>query len=414
MKHYKFYFYNQCKEYAVYVLSLLMSLCKKSGHEIVDNPQNADYICVSLTSLMELDILARVRRENPKIKIIVGGHCSFVLEPLLVYADYINIGAGFDIWNDIRIHRIEDLPYIATKNKVDFEINTHIQWEKVPITQMCKNRYGYWQSIGCKQKCHFFYTSWWNKHEINPYFEKSYPYFEKIGINKISFISNEYSVLDKKVKIPMSDVILKDYIGNPQFYDNIRKIRIGVESPNKDIQHLFKKPINLNDVITSFEIAKQQKQVLLLFFMVGLETEEDWKSFIDLIPQDYSPAYRIELVTNYFEPVSGTPLQYYNLFELKPINITKIMYLTANKNCRIKFVSPNINLAFPIYRAILQRLSIEDCKLWIKIAKNKNDYIDVLEAAIKLGFEDKIKGLGIAKLLENPNIPKKYYKNEKS
>ena len=106
----KIAFYPTFNKNTTYTFELLKYIVQKYKHELTDI-SNCDILGVSLTSHYEIDKLRMARKKYKNKIIIAGGHASNAPASLLAYADYVNLGQGFELFRDIRnINDIENLP----------------------------------------------------------------------------------------------------------------------------------------------------------------------------------------------------------------------------------------------------------------------------------------------------------------
>ena len=106
-----------------YTYELLRYLAKKNGHKET-GIQDADIVGISLTSHYEIDELRKARKKIGNKKIIVGGHASNAPASLLRYADFVNLGAGFDFFEKVgNVKDIEKQDFIVSRDKKEGGLN---------------------------------------------------------------------------------------------------------------------------------------------------------------------------------------------------------------------------------------------------------------------------------------------------
>jgi radical SAM superfamily enzyme YgiQ (UPF0313 family) len=162
----KLHFWDTNKGQTTYTIGLLKYISVKYGHEL--NHLIFDILCVSLTSHYEILELKKARKKYPNSIIVVGGHASNAPLSLLRWADYVNLGQGFDFFKHIKsVSEINEKSYIISKTKLEGEYSHYIDWNILPVIQISKHSYSFLESIGCANKCTFCLTSWLNKYQKN-------------------------------------------------------------------------------------------------------------------------------------------------------------------------------------------------------------------------------------------------------
>jgi len=386
----KFFLFNKTQKNTTYTYELLKYLIRKNEHEYT-NGDEADYILVSLTSYFELETLIKARKIFPNKKIVVGGHITLGNPlPLLRWADFVNIGAGFDFFEDIKEENIEDLQYILTAHKgiEDITPNYNIRWDECPIVQIAKYSYSYFYSTGCQYKCSFCLTSWVNKYQKT---NKSEEVIRKSLPTKsqVYLISNDY--IGKNVAKSVTDARIPHFLKHYNEYTKTQLIRVGVESPTERIRYFFRKNVFDEDIKEFLDLAKRINKRVTLFFIIGLDTEEDYLNWIDKIGATMDAKPKIHIVVNYFSPEIGTPLEFFDLNDILEINLPKVQYNWKRKNARILFFGYRARWSSEAYYTLLQRSNEENVEkvLSLKDIKNREEF---LEKAYKLGLEKEIEG----------------------
>lgn len=392
----KIAFYDTIKINTTYSFELLKHIAKYYKHEIVE-PINCDVLCVSLTSHYEIDKLKKARKEYKDKIIIVGGHVSNAPACLLTYADYVNLGQGFEFFRDAKkISDIENLPYIVSKNKREGTYSHFIDWDILPIVKISKYSYSYLESVGCKNKCKFCLTSWLNKYQVNPK-QKTISMlverYRKMQYNQFYLIGNNYE--RESCNLNVSDVTLKGYIKNPGKYEKTKLIRVGIESPDEKTRFFLGKKITDDEVKEFFKITKHLKKRVNIFLMAGFDTQEVWESFKDILGQDFNTTPKINFIVNYFDPSLGTPLYNFDLTGLIPINIMKIKRLWKIYNGRtIIFRDNSISWKNNVIDSLLQRCDKTKTELILRLQKNNyKSYKEMLDIFMMQGLEKEIKGV---------------------
>lgn len=386
----KILFYNNTKGATTYTYELLKTIAKYYKHEIVQN--NPDIIAISLTSHYEIEELRKLRKKTNK-PIVVGGHCSNAPLSLLRYASYVNLGAGFDFFKNCKkISDIEKQDFIISKNKLEGVFSQYINWDILPIVQISKNSYSYLESVGCKHKCKFCLTSWINKHQVTEKQNILKRVSEKFKNKQLYFIGNNYESISCNLNV--SDVTIKGYNEKYTNYENIKLIRAGLESPLEKTRKELSKNIKDIDIKKFFHITSINKKRANIFFIAGLNSQEEWESFIDILPSDINSSPSIGIVINYFDPSMGTPLARYNLNDIIPINIPRIKRIWKLHNSRIViFRDLKISWKNSTFGSLLQRCNYIEIDNLLQLRKNKyNTFKDMINTLNKHGYNKLIDG----------------------
>lgn len=237
----KIYFHeisNHNNNTTTYVYSLLKYLARQNGHEI-SSLEDCDIAAISLSHYSYIQELIKLRKMTKK-KIIIGGHISHSPYALLAFADYVNLGHGFEFFEKVKsVDDLEEFDFIISKRKLDGKISQYINWDAVPIIQISKNLYSYLWSVGCKNKCKFCLTSWMNQYQVNPHKGILMKLKMKFQNKKLSIISNDYS--DSDVARPAANVLINNLIREPSKFQNIGLIRFGIESPSYETRRFLGK-----------------------------------------------------------------------------------------------------------------------------------------------------------------------------
>lgn len=388
------FYHNEKDEITTYTYKLLESLAIRYGHNVVNLP-DAEIIGYTMTSHYDMPTLRKIRKIFPDKKIIVGGHASNSPAPLLAYADYVNLGQGFQIFKENKkIEDLNDKTYIVTNDKLEGEYSHYIDWAKIPIIRISKNSYSYLESVGCSHKCKFCLTSWMNKHQVNPN-QKTLSYLsEKYSKQQLYFIGNNYESLSCNLKV--SDVTVKGYNTQYPKYRGISLIRVGLESVTEKTRKSLGKNISDEDVRRFFAITKAENKRSNIFMIAGLNTQDEWEYFTEILPYDSLVAKpAIGIVINYIDPSFGTPLERYDLRKIIPVNIPRIKRLWKLHNSRIKiFHEASLSWKNSTIDSIIQRsYGIDKIEKLLKL-KNEtfSDFQEFIDRLYSEGFEKEVQG----------------------
>ena len=330
----KIFFSNQNKNKTItYTYRLLEYLAERTGHKI-SSPEDSDIIAISLNSFYELHKLRSLRKKWKDKKIIVGGHISYSPYPLLRYADFVNLGQGFEFFEKCKnISDLYDKDFIIHKNKLTGNISHYVNWDLIPCIQIGKNSYSYLWSFGCKNKCSFCLTSWMNKYQVNPNKSILRVLRKKLTGKQLYCITNDYSGSDYYRTV--TDVTIKEYNEIPQKFSKIQLIRAGLESVTEKGRKFFNKPITDEEVKEFFLLTKKYKKRCNVFLILGYETEEFLFNFKEILGIDYDAAPKIGFICNYFNPNIGTPLEDEDITKIKWIRANAVKYEWKKTNGRV-------------------------------------------------------------------------------
>lgn len=390
-----------------YTQELIKHLIKKNGHQIVD-PRDADYILLSVTGLNEFVKLRKARRLFPDKKIVAGGSVTFSNPlPLLAFADYVNVGHGFEFFELIGKESIDELPFvISKKSKLDeIQVSNKVKWELVPVIQLSDKTFAYWKAVGCEQKCAFCEVSWGNRYEENPISEKIIQkLIPKRGF--LNLIANEYKGMNVDAH-QAANATIYGYLKRPWLYEKLNKIRFGIEGATEETRSFLLKPIKDADIKKCILHICGQNKTILMFIILGFDREEDWFEFGERVGFN-EVDYRgfIEIIPNYFIAPPNTPLEWIDLRELKDVNLKRIGYRMIRMAGRIRVYGMEAYFSRADYFSILGRTDFERVHRVLKL-KPKRDRAQFLDEAYALGLDKEIEGDALLPKMLGPNFEKK-------
>lgn len=288
--------------YTEYLLKKLITVNK---HTLTNNDE-ADFILISICDITEIGYLKKLRQQYPAKKIIVGGHLAVFFKLLILFADYVNVGQGFEFFKCETENDIKKISSIYYKNK-DISIipSVLIEWELCPIVQLSCKRYSYWAAIGCKNKCSFCLTSWTNKQQTNNQhrIKKAYEAIRK-GYS-LKLIANEgYDNMDRKELV--KDMLLTDFIKQDKI--NCPQIRIGVEFATEENRRKNGKAFTNEQFIQAVIRAREENILLQCFCIAGIDTKQQWIDFINMVPDYYKLSPKLVFKFTNLEYQMFTPM----------------------------------------------------------------------------------------------------------
>jgi len=379
-----------------YVEELLKYLTKKYGHELIEE-DHAELIGLSMSHISQFGELKKLREKYPEKKIIVGGHAANAARALLRYADFINLGHGFEFFEQNQ--KIDDLygkSYIMTKGKKDYNFSQYIDWSKIPVVQIGENSFSYLWSVGCKKKCKFCLTSWLNKYQKNPEGSLVLKRIRnKIGKSKqLYVISNDFS--ESYAGRNVADVLVSDFLRNPLKFKNVKLIRCGVEFAKEENRRKYAKPISNEEIRKLIRLTKKMGKRMNIFMIAGLETEQDYLDFgKDVLEPDYDTNPKIGFIFNYLSPQKLTPLENFNLENIIEVNLEKIKYWWKIRNGRVVIFHSNTLRPYnAIKYSICERANEETIDAAWGLVERRHESLEALWQDInRLGLSDLAKGI---------------------
>jgi len=384
---------GQRKGESLYITKLLEKLVSFYGHELT-SPEESELIGVSLTHWGELKGLKKTRETFPSKKIVVGGHLSHSPLPLLRWADFVNLGHGFQFFKECRsIDDIWEKEYIIHSQKKNGKFSQYIDWKIVPAVQIQKNSYSY-----CL-------TSWINKYQINP--QKRIPERIRKAIGKskqLYLITNDFS--DSCTKRTTTNALLRDFLKNPRKFEKIRYIRVGVEFVSEKLRNKLAKPMT-DEEIREFVIqTKKCRKRANIFLIAGLNSYEEFEEFGEKVLNDeiYEFRPRLGFIVNYLSPQLNTPLEQIDLTKLKEVDLDTVRYKWKLKNGRVVvFHSDSLRIFNALKDAICERSDENQIEKVLALRKRRFKTTEEFwEEVEKMGLMSLAKGNFLKIKLELP------------
>lgn len=202
--------YQQTKDIVEYTISVVRHLIKINGHELVD-PEDADLIGISVCDITQIAFVEKTRKQHPNARIIVGGHAAVYFKLFGLFADYVSVGQGHEIFKCQSLNEIEALPsvWVSAHPKESIKPSTLIEWKNVPLANVTHRQLYYLGAVGCKNKCRFCLTSWTNPHQKN----------KKANIQRVlrdhpqcTIVTNDSDDIPSRMT---QSIMLKDFLVKP-------------------------------------------------------------------------------------------------------------------------------------------------------------------------------------------------------
>lgn len=298
---------NSVQEQGVNTYSrvLLEKLIKINSHQLVENDE-ADIILCSIVDVTEIRLLKDIRDRYPEKKIAAGGQFCVFFKAAALFADYVNVGSGFEFFECKTEEEIRSLKCVYFNGKERIESSNIIRWDQVPIVQLTKKVYSYFGATGCPNKCKFCLTSWTNSHNENSEtkIRRAVRMIQKNG-GSPTIISNEQDHT-ADIKTPSKSMMLRNFLDSNEVTS--KKIRIGLEFATEKSRAYMGKKISDKDLLAAIEKARELKIELQFFCIAGWDRKEDWVSLIRSIPKTLNSMPRIVFKFTNLEYQMHTPL----------------------------------------------------------------------------------------------------------
>lgn len=272
--------YDMRGDIVEYTISVIIHLMRYNGHEIVP-PEEADLIAVSVCDVSQIKYVEKVRKLYPHKKILVGGHAAIYYKLFGIFADYVSLGQGFELFECQTIDEIENLPSVWVRGveKPVLIPSTKIDWTIVPVANVTKKQKYYWGAVGCKNKCKFCLTSWTNPHQKNDHHRikqvlKQYP--------NCTIVSNDSEDIPSR---RTQSIMLKDFLVKP--LKKYAVYRIGVEFATEASRRKYGKPFSDDMFVQAVDRAYDEGVRLKLFCISGIDTIEEWDSLFSKLHPHY-------------------------------------------------------------------------------------------------------------------------------
>jgi hypothetical protein len=132
------------------------------------------------------------------------------------------------------------------------------------------------------------------------------------------------------------------------------------------------------------------KKNINIFMLVGLNTEDEFLQFLNLFPQKtHETRPKIRFIFNYFEPMVGTPMESFNLYNLQELNMYKLCYMYKSYSKRILAYRDTLKMVFPVFRCLLSRCNRDEAPFIWSLRKLR-DVHTIFDAMCTNGMEKHI------------------------
>jgi len=370
----KVFLTSHSKSINLYSMSALRHLCNKFGVNLVDCVKDADFIWVSICDVDDLNVLIKLREQNPEKPIVMGGFESYFAIPYFAWVDYVVVGEGYDFikaWGE-DYNKALNLDCVMKSENDKVTPSYNIVFKDFPLVKLTgRNRFYYLSAKGCKRKCKFCATSWIqplqevNKHRL----KKVVNCIEKKKYGKITLITNDSNTVIESKAVSAQSVRVEDYIIEPLRY-KANMLHFGIEGWSEKERKDYGKPIKDENIRKLIKQTKEHKQTCELFFIVG---KDDWsmkdvEKFTNILPADSDKSPKMIVKLTYFDPIPHTP------YHDKEINLNfcdtkRAFKVFSSKNTRIR-VLPTRSMARSAFRGVFHRCNPDEA---IRLGKQPDD-----------------------------------------
>lgn len=365
----KFYLHGNPTNIKEYTLRLINYLFTKNKLEMVSNPDDSDLVLVSLCDSTEVkDILTARKFAKP---VITGGMISEV--PIVnELSDYVYHGEIWGLIDHLRANKpLEDCEYITTKDKKALKISQEIRWKEVPIIRVGSRAAYYYCGKGCPMKCKYCLIGNARKYQHIP--ERLYRNAER-NIKKVKAKMMPIAAFNPhaaKTERIITEVLLKEYVKNNGLGLKNSLIRSGIEFATPEISKGLAKGVTIDDLNAALEISKFNNSRMILYFIAGLEDQEEVELFFNKIILDYDIKPVITIVFTYFAPQPMTPMFDFDLRERKQIDAKQVFRIVNARNKRIR-VMPLAGIKKSTMRALTERCANKEEYVFISQFNKKS------------------------------------------
>lgn len=248
---------------------------RQAGHEVVGEMDGCDAVLFSMCDAMEYRDLMRMRKRSRGKTLIVGGSYAFNFWSAKLYCDGVWVGEIYEMASCKSIDELLESPHCYTGGDELPTASQRIDWEKVPIAQIAKNKAYYWGGVGCKNHCRFCFTSWTHRHDVNSKarIERARQVCKKRKIH-LMISSNEY---DNDPGASTFDMLLKDYVKTPV---SANLVRCGIEFATDESRARVGKPVTFEDMFKALQKAERERVRLKWFHITGYDQKSDWYDYV--------------------------------------------------------------------------------------------------------------------------------------
>ena len=374
--------------------NLVRRVLSDAGHTVSETIDiECDAILYSACDVLDILPLRRLRKQTSK-PIILGGAFSFNYWSAIIYSDIVWIGEIFEFAELNSLADIADSPhaYVADSKKVLYS-SQRIDWGKIPVTQISKNKAYYWGGVGCKNHCKFCFTSWTHFRNDNEQsrMQAAREECRRRGVH-LMISANFY---EDDPGTTTKDFLLRDYLKLPV---SALLVRCGIEFAREDTRKSQGKDISKNDIYAAIQKMNRDNVALRLFHITGYEPLSDWEGYVDDLAAMLSvhPNKRLlHLMFNNLQYQNYTPL-YAERRSINPERYADFRLAKAWHN-KLRQYSAHISIGAPSpFQQVACRMGVglantkEQAEYWVKAfsRKDKTTKDEAYKALFSTGILD--------------------------
>lgn len=324
----RFYLHVNKTNFKEYSIRLIKKILAKW---MVEDPAQSDYVLISVCDITEITDIVKARQYRKPV--IAGGMISEY--PLLnEIADYVWHGEIYGFRDALtKGIAIEDMPSITSKINRRLVIDQHIPWEENPIIRVGKRAMYYYVSKGCPVRCKYCYIGNVRDYQMVP--KARYNQALKVaGKNLMPIAAYNPHGIPESANI--GETLLKKYIKGEQGA-KAKMIRSGIEFVTPALSDNIAKGIRVDDLNEALMRSKHENTKMILYFIAGLESQEDIEEFCSHIIIDYATVPAVNIVFTYIDPQPFTPFMDFDLRNKKTGIDTKRLYrFISERNKRFR------------------------------------------------------------------------------
>lgn len=368
----KFYFHKTKGQFIEYNIRLIEHVM---GSYMTDALDDADIVMVSLCDVTEVDEVLKAKRLGKPV--IVGGMISEY--PIVnELSDYVWHGEIYKLRELLdQGMKLVEMPYITTKDNRKLVINQEIKWQDNPIIKVGNRAMYYYLAKGCPIKCKYCYIGNVRDYQVAP--KNLYDKAISIAQARLMPIA-AYNPYGMTYKTNIGETLLKKYIAG-QMDKGANVLRSGVEFVTPSLSKNIAKGVTIDDVNEAICRSRTEKTQLILYYIAGLETQEQLESYWDNVVNDYAIRYPVTIVYTYIDPQPFTPMYDYDVRgKITNIDCKRLYWIANQRNKRIRFI-PLARPEKSLTRTFLARaVSMDDYRHIKNISKMK--HADMINSSI--------------------------------
>jgi len=353
----------------MYTKSWLEHTIRRYGGEVVADPD--DPVDVTFASVCDVDdfpSLRRIRRETSGPLIVGGLQASSGNGLPLAWADAVVLGEGETFIATLCQKGLEaalNLTCVVTPDEprraaapADF-----IDLENAPVVQTNVRGWYALASRGCPKHCNFCLTSWAVRYQTTS--EARLRAIARMAQREkmsLTWITNDSTHLPNiGYRGNAQSTTVERYLEAPRDFASANTIRLGVEGISEERRRWLGKTCTNEQIGAAVRIAKQLKQNLQIFLIVGFPEDQDaWLQWLDeVLPEDTDMLPRIWLKFTYIGPKLLTPLGRLSIADLTPFGFDNAWRQAMARNRRVRYYRPR-NPAKAAWRTVMERCLWKD------------------------------------------------------